>query len=298
MAAQVSCIANNTFWEMTILNENDEFDSPALLASPGTAMRGRCHTDSALHHWNACVVFACNADDTSSCTSTVIDGSASSIGESDSVAEHWEAECSSSPEDAVLCWSDEMEDTGSRQPEAHRAPRQASSLVAQLRQKFKSQESTCRPVNRNEAASAPKTTGIFRNVPKSFTRSALLDMLNSEGFSCDYRLVYLPIDFRSGKPQGYAVVDFASESAGERALACFQGFHAWAATSKACEVSWSQMSQGLASYVERYRNSALMHSSVPDEYKPAIFRQGHRVPFPEPTRQVPAPRKGFAAGGQ
>eukprot|EP00439_Symbiodinium_sp_Y106_P038344 s1688_g4.t1 len=42
-------------------------------------------------------------------------------------------------------------------------------------------------------------------------------------------------------------------------------------------------------HVERYRNSPVMHRSVPDEYKPVIFKNGVRKKFPRPTK------KGFKA---
>jgi len=302
MAVQVSCAVERTFWSMTLLDRSDALASLTSFPSPGPDSRDRCHSDSALkwcHQlWNDTEERECKATDSGSCANTDIDGSASSFSESDSSAEECDAECSLSPVEAVLSWSSwsaEMEDEGLGQAEADRAPRQASSLVAQLRQKLKKPvASTCRPVNHDEALNTPKTTLIFRNMPKSVTRSDLLDMLNSEGFSLDYSLVYLPLDFHSAKPLGYGLVDFVSEAAGERALLHFQGFNAWAAKSKACEVAWSQNNQGFESNVERYRNSALMHSSVPDEFKPAIFSRGQREPFPAPTRPVKVPRKGLA----
>ena len=41
--------------------------------------------------------------------------------------------------------------------------------------------------------------------------------------------------------------------------------------------------------MERYRNSAVMHKKVPDEYKPVIFEDGVRKTFPRPTKKVKAP---------
>ena len=46
-------------------------------------------------------------------------------------------------------------------------------------------------------------------------------------------------------------------------------------------------------HVERYRNSPVMHRSVPDEYKPVIFKNGVRKNFPRPTKKVKAPTAGF-----
>lgn len=43
----------------------------------------------------------------------------------------------------------------------------------------------------------------------------------------------------------------------------------------------------------RYRDSPIMHGSVPDEFKPVIFEAGtgRRVDFPEPTKKLRAPRR-------
>ena len=46
-------------------------------------------------------------------------------------------------------------------------------------------------------------------------------------------------------------------------------------------------------HVERYRNSPVMHRSVPDQYKPVIFKDGVRKPFPRATKKVKAPTAGF-----
>ena len=51
--------------------------------------------------------------------------------------------------------------------------------------------------------------------------------------------------------------------------------------------------RGLEAHVERYRNSPVMHRSVPDQYKPVIFKDGVRKPFPRATKKVKAPTAGF-----
>ena len=135
MVSQVSCIVKRTFWEMTHSDESDKLASLTLLASPGLVFRNRFYSDSALQQLcNHCAEVECKADDVASCSSTIVDGSVSSVGESGSGAEHRDAGCSRSPEEAVLCWSAEMESKDLRHAEADRAPRQASSIVAPLRQ--------------------------------------------------------------------------------------------------------------------------------------------------------------------
>ena len=51
--------------------------------------------------------------------------------------------------------------------------------------------------------------------------------------------------------------------------------------------------RAVQAHVERYRNSPVMHRSVPDEYKPVIFKNGVRKNFPRPTKKVKAPTAGF-----
>lgn len=136
-----------------------------------------------------------------------------------------------------------------------------------------------------------RTTLMFRNLPNNYNRSTLLHMLDSEGFKATYNLVYLPTDFRNFAGFGYAFVNFESHEDARRAKMSFQGFARWRVPSrKTCDVVWSGPVQGLLAHTERYRNSPVMHDSVPDEYKPAVFEDGIRVPFPEPTKRIRPPR--------
>jgi len=136
-----------------------------------------------------------------------------------------------------------------------------------------------------------RTTLMFRNLPNNYNRSTLLHMLDSEGFKATYNLVYLPTDFRNFAGFGYAFVNFVTHEDAKRAKASFQGFARWRVPSrKTCDVVWSGPVQGLQAHTERYRNSPVMHDSVPDEYKPAVFVDGVRVPFPAPTKRIRPPR--------
>lgn len=136
-----------------------------------------------------------------------------------------------------------------------------------------------------------RTTLMFRNLPNNYNRSTLLHMLDSEGFKGSYNLVYLPTDFRNFAGFGYAFVNFVCHEEAKRAKASFQGFARWRVPSrKTCDVVWSGPVQGLQAHTERYRNSPVMHDSVPDEYKPAVFVDGVRVAFPAPTKRIRPPR--------
>lgn len=147
------------------------------------------------------------------------------------------------------------------------------------------------PNDRDEVENDDRTTLMFRNLPNNYTRAGLLDMLDAEGFNRHYSFVYLPTDFKNFAGFGYAFVNFATHEAAVRAKRHFQGYCNWSVPSqKVCEVVWSGPVQGLSAHTERYRNSPVMHDSVPDEYKPVVFVNGQRVPFPPPTKKIRPPR--------
>eukprot|EP00913_Durusdinium_trenchii_P000434 g397.t1 len=105
-----------------------------------------------------------------------------------------------------------------------------------------------------------RTTVMLRNLPNNYTREMFLQLLDEQGMKGLY--------------------DFVT----------FHGFSDWALpTAKVCEVRWSGPHQGLRAHVDRYRNSPVMHKSVPDDYKPMIFKDGVRKAFPRPTKKVKAP---------
>lgn len=134
------------------------------------------------------------------------------------------------------------------------------------------------------------TTVMLRNVPNDYTRTMLLELLDKD-YLGQYNFVYLPIDFKSGSSLGYAFVNFASSEQARRFKVELQGFADWAvASSKVCSVSWSSPFQGLAAHLERFRNSPVMHETVPDEHKPVLLENGGRVAFPPPTKAIRAPR--------
>lgn len=137
-----------------------------------------------------------------------------------------------------------------------------------------------------------RTTLMFRNLPKSFTRTRFVEILEEEGFGGSFDFVYLPADFETCVGSGYAFVSFTLHEAAVRARGHFHGFTAWqsASPSKACNVAWSGPVQGLDAHVKKYQNSPVMHESVPDECRPAIWNNGVRVAFPKPTRRIRMPR--------
>merc|ERR1712048_904266 len=134
----------------------------------------------------------------------------------------------------------------------------------------------------------PRTTAMLRNIPNSYTRAMLTELLDSEGFSGRYDFLYLPIDSNTGAGLGFAYVNFVSLMDACAFQKCFNGFKRWTIpTSKAGSVGWSNADQqGLEANIERYRNSAVMHHSVPDQHKPIILKNGLRIPFPKSIKKL------------
>merc|ERR1712232_658153 len=137
-----------------------------------------------------------------------------------------------------------------------------------------------------------RTTAMMRNIPSTYTRANLLELLDQQGFLGSYDLLYLPVDFQTELNHGYAFINFTSTEHFERFSEHFTGFSAWMVPSdRVCEVSWSDAAQGIDENVQHYRDSPMMHESVDDRFKPAIFENGRRMPFPEPTKKIKAPRR-------
>lgn len=134
----------------------------------------------------------------------------------------------------------------------------------------------------------PRTTVMLRNLPLDLIRDDFLRQLDATGFACRYGFVYLPRDFTRRRGLGYALVGAISPEVALDMLYQLQGHDpdgqgAW-------QVSWSEPNRSVAEHVERYRNSPVMHASMPDEYKPIIFFNGLRMPFPPPTKVIRPPR--------
>jgi hypothetical protein len=149
--------------------------------------------------------------------------------------------------------------------------------------------------HRAPAVRCTNTTIMLRNVPRALTRAMLLAELESQGFAGKFDFVYLPVDFdettRCGQNFGHAFVNFTYSHDAALARERFAGFSAWAVESeKPCEAMWREQCQGLTAHIQKYRNSALMHESVPDDNKPIMFVDGVRCPFPAPTQPIKAPK--------
>mmetsp|Transcript_33419 Transcript_33419/g.73095 ORF Transcript_33419/g.73095 Transcript_33419/m.73095 type:complete len:536 (-) Transcript_33419:143-1750(-) len=144
------------------------------------------------------------------------------------------------------------------------------------------------------------TTTMLRHLPNNLTRDQLVTLLNKEGFEGRFDFMYVPVDFERKAGLGYAFVNWVNHEEAERAKAHFENFKDWTMQSdKVCTVAWGEPLQGLKDHIERYRNSPVMHENIKEEYKPALFNEhGKRVPFPEPTKRIRAPRLKHSKGGE
>jgi len=117
-----------------------------------------------------------------------------------------------------------------------------------------------------------------------------MNLLDMHGFAEEYDFVYTPLDCHSGSGLGYAFINMVSPVAAQRIFAKLDGFRNWTVQSqKVLSVCWGT-EQGLTLLIERYRNSRMMHESVPEMYKPLLLCAGKPATFPLPTQRIVKPR--------
>mmetsp|Transcript_112873 Transcript_112873/g.315342 ORF Transcript_112873/g.315342 Transcript_112873/m.315342 type:complete len:623 (+) Transcript_112873:307-2175(+) len=145
-------------------------------------------------------------------------------------------------------------------------------------------------------AADARTTVMMRNLPGFVSRSHLVAAITKQGFSGEFDFVYLPIDFKTGANQGFAFVNLTTPEAAQRFHRAFYRFDSWCPRpGRRCNVSWARADQqGLASNVRRFRNSSVLHPSVPVHHRPLLLKAGREVEFPKPTKKVLAPRESLA----
>jgi len=178
------------------------------------------------------------------------------------------------------------------QAPAPQSPQRRGKRGQQAQQQPQGQAS---PAQFEVGESQGRTTVMLRNIPNNYTRAMLLELLDSQGLAGRYDFVYLPFDFKTEAGLGFAFVNLLTPEDAELCKVHLTGFRSWAIPSgKVCEVGWSGADQqGLEANSERYRNSSVMHSSVPEELKPVRFMNGVQVPFPKPTRKVWPPHSNY-----
>jgi hypothetical protein len=170
---------------------------------------------------------------------------------------------------------------------SHRDRETASRFSTQQQQSAEEPE-----VTHDSNYSGPKTTLLFRNLPDAFTRSSVFRILRVQGLAAKVNFIYVPGCFKNKEYYGYAFVNCISHEAAEEIMERLHSFSNWSidGCDNTMEVSWCTNHQGLEAHVERYRNSRIMHESVDDEYKPAVYKNGSRLAFPPPTRALRPPR--------
>jgi len=135
------------------------------------------------------------------------------------------------------------------------------------------------------------TTIMIRNIPNRYSQHQIMKELEVLGFAGTFDFFYAPMDRSTKCTVGYAFVNFITAHDASRCWAAFDGFSGWGVQSdNVCEVVWSHEEQTVEEHVQRYRNCPLMHPSTPDVFRPALFADGVRVPFPLPTQPLLKPR--------
>ena len=145
---------------------------------------------------------------------------------------------------------------------------------------------------------------VLRNIPKSFSRSTLCDLLEAHRCLEEVDFLYLPIRHRDGRCLGYAFINFTTSAAAlsfhwhfhHMQLPCSLGsclegtsLRAGAGPAVALVVHANTQMQSLEELLGKYTDSPILHPFVPDWLKPILLENGRRVPFPSPTRLVEPP---------
>lgn len=138
-----------------------------------------------------------------------------------------------------------------------------------------------------------RTTLVLRKLPSGMSRDAVVDLLDSKELRGSYDFFYMPWNFEENIGLGYAFVNFITNSHADYARLCLHGWEISRdefSSELPIEASWSDLSQGIESNIERYRNSPVMHQAVPEELRPMLFNHGIHVSFPAPTKRLRQPR--------
>jgi hypothetical protein len=125
-----------------------------------------------------------------------------------------------------------------------------------------------------------RTTVVITDIASTCTRDGLLAQLDEAGLAGQYDFVYLPVSFETLATHGYGIVNFVNTQAAQTLM-----------EKSPDSVSFSDQRQGLEGHVANFQDSSLMHEGVPDQFKPVLFKDGRRVPFPAPTRPTRMPRE-------
>jgi len=135
-----------------------------------------------------------------------------------------------------------------------------------------------------------KDTVMVKNLPTDFNLADLRELMVELDFLDTCSFLYLPINFTTGLCLGDAMACFDSPETALRFGACIRAMEprdrSWVG---GLDWTWNEV-QGADELVQRYRNRAVMHSSIPEAYKPMLLKNGERLAFPPPTEKIRPPR--------
>jgi hypothetical protein len=116
------------------------------------------------------------------------------------------------------------------------------------------------------------TTLMIRNIPNLYTRSMLMEELDSLNFNQEYDFIYLPIDKSTQWNVGYAFVNFVSSSAAMRCINVMPNyqFHCFEhGSNKVAQISIAHI-QGLERNSEYYSNTAVQAAKI-QSHRPLVL---------------------------
>jgi hypothetical protein len=160
------------------------------------------------------------------------------------------------------------------------------------------------PKNTDMATFAEKTgedkvtTLMVRNIPNMYTRSMLIEELDSLGFEGEYDFIYLPIDKSTQWNVGYAFANFKTAEAAKRCVADVTGYtfdrfeHG---SRKVAQISVAHI-QGLEKNLEYYSKTAVQCARV-NSHRPHVVSDSRKQGFEAAGRSQRKQRRGRGAEG-
>jgi len=151
----------------------------------------------------------------------------------------------------------------------------------------------CQPVA-SPSRSAPTglsqiTTIRVRGLDNFWRRDDMVQLLEEKGWGGYFDFIYMPMNFRcreGGSNFGYVFVNVRDHWTASELMADLNSDSAYS-----FDAAPATELQGLAANVDKWKNDPVMHNSVPDECKPAMYdSQGIRISFPKHTKKLSKPR--------
>lgn len=135
-----------------------------------------------------------------------------------------------------------------------------------------------------------KTCVMWKNVPSSSDYSKLVKLLEDEGFGDRFDCLYLPRDCKSHRIFRYVMINCVTNKDAVEFHTKFDGFSKWGFDEEVvAETAWGKI-HGKEAWIQRYQDSPIMARTVPENFKPLMFKDGVHVAFPPSTKKIIAPR--------